>query len=221
LVAAGTAAGSKRLEREAPGKRKGGGGQPQQQKRADLVSLQREGMDLLVASARPAQRLARAQRQRAAALEHAVLLPLDHVLVAPMQQQEDRWHQARRGQLAAGGTKMDMPGGLSLYLWAAAVTTMAGHSAGEKEDREMLKNYGKKIGKVEDLHEGVSNCWLTRTYDKAHFKLVVLVAAELQPVAGALLRTLRATGGQVLHGPPPPSAEERQATRLLTRLAPG
>jgi len=114
--------GGGRAEREAAGKRKGGGGQPSQQKPADVVSLQKEGMDLLIASARLAQRVARAQRQHAAALEHVVLLPLEHALVAPMLQQEDRWHQAQRGQLAVDGTKMEMPGGLSLYLWAAAVT---------------------------------------------------------------------------------------------------
>ena len=176
---------------------------------------------MLIASARLAQRVARTQRQHTAALGQVVLLPLDHALVAPTQQQEDRWHQSQRGRLAAGGTRMETPGGRCLYLWAAAATTLASHPAVDKEDREALMAYGKGIGRVEEMQEGVSNCGLTRKDDNEHFKLVVLVAAELQPGAGALLRVLRASVGQIQHGPPRSAEEERQVARRLMRLAPG
>ena len=81
--------------------------------------------------------------------------------------------------------------------------------AGEKEDREALVACGKGIGKMEGLQERVS-----RKYDGEHLRFASLVAAVPQQLAGALLSVLHASGGQVVHGPLPPSAEERQVARL-------
>ncbi|CAE8599831.1 unnamed protein product [Polarella glacialis] len=105
-----------------------------------------------------------------------------------------------------------------LHAWCAAILAASSLNEISDEDRCVLVQHATDTTKPEMLLDHVFVARCAPAYVQGNFKLSFSVDQSLQAVLSVLLRVLQATGGELKHGTPPKSAQERALIKLLVDM---